>query len=303
MLYSPRLSFLGLAALLTSFSQASAALTHTPEEASRVRILLVIDTQAENAQGLGLALGGDKLKRVLKESLRQQRREDRYTLDVLTGADVTPENILDYYRHLKTEPNEALLFYYTGHGAVDQFRGHYLDLDKRGRLYRSTLRAAMLQKNARLVAILTDSCANLTGNEGISPRGRKAPPLNSFLAPTPAKTSSAGVSWKPDPVGHGTGTVLWHLLFHHCGLVDINGAAMGKLAYANRDLGGYFTATLADLLSEPVARFDTNGDHFVEWSEFFALLRRNTEHGAPAGTGGSYSQTPTAFALGTEGKR
>src|SRR4051812_36650138 len=89
------------------------------EEATRLRILLVVDTQGANASVNGFAFDHQNMKKVFKEALREQHLEHRYTLDILKDKDATPAKILAYYEGLKVEPTETLLCYYSGHGGVD----------------------------------------------------------------------------------------------------------------------------------------------------------------------------------------
>src|SRR5262249_20820289 len=131
-------------------------------EISRVRLLLVVDTMGDGADINAFALDLVNMKKVLKESLREQNLEHCYTLDILQGADATPTKVLEYYRDLKTDASEALVCYYSGHGGTDKTQGHFLEM-KAGRLFRTDLRAAMLASNPRLVVLLTDCCANYAG--------------------------------------------------------------------------------------------------------------------------------------------
>jgi hypothetical protein len=56
-----------------------------------------VDTQGVNATHLKLALAGENMQRALKAALHQQNLEHCYSLDVLTGADVAPQRVLEYY--------------------------------------------------------------------------------------------------------------------------------------------------------------------------------------------------------------
>lgn len=128
------------------------------DEASRVRILLVLDT--DDRQGPAWGLDGDNMKAVLEATMKKLGLENRYTLEMFTGAQAEPNNVLDYYRQLDTNPSETLLFYFSGHGGYHGKKGHYIAL-VRGKLYRNDLIAAMKRKNPRLVVLMTDCCANV----------------------------------------------------------------------------------------------------------------------------------------------
>src|SRR5262245_21831466 len=71
-------------------------------EASRVRILMVIDTNGDTS-GIGIALNERILTDALRDSFHRQGLVGRYTLDVLRGDKATPERVLNHYRNLKTD--------------------------------------------------------------------------------------------------------------------------------------------------------------------------------------------------------
>jgi hypothetical protein len=262
-------------ALSAAVAWTSPAAAQAAEEATRVRILLVVDTQAANAKDLGVDLDGANIKRTLEENLKMQNLHKRYTLDVLCGAAATPDRVLGYYAKLKTNSSEGLVFYFTGHGMTTKDRGQALSMAN-GNLFRADLRAAMAQLKPRLSVILTDCCASFPNMPGANEKA--IPPK---MAPLPK-------------LGQGNGSVLRHLLFQHRGLVDINAAKTGQVAWSNRD-GGCFTVALTRLLSASVAAFDINRDGFVSWSEFYQVLTRHTQDvGASIGR----VQSPMSFALG-----
>jgi hypothetical protein len=307
-------------------------------EATRVRILLVVDTHGFAAKENGFAFDKDSMKRVIKEALRDQNLEDRYTLDILDGNDATPQKVLDYYRDLKLEPGEALLCYYSGHGGTgnggtDNGGGHFLDL-KAGRLSRDALRKAMEAKKARLMVLLTDCCANfdgplsLDGGIGELPGGFP-PPLPDdfggitiettfpdgppfadpppFLKDPPAKAKAKPVvvkvlrdSGRQNSLRNGRGEILKDLLFRQRGVIDITASTVGQLAFSSKTRGGYFTLTLTGLLSAHADRFEALGDGAVGWGSFFDALQSLTKDNANRE---SYKQIPQAFSIKISGGR
>jgi hypothetical protein len=130
------------------------------DEAARVRVLLVLDTDDE--EGATWGLDGTNVRTVFEASFKRQQLGGRYTLEVLTGRDVNPEHILAYYKGLQVAANETLLFYYSGHGGYHRNKGHFLALTH-GPLYRRDLLAAMQAQRPRLVVVLTDCCSNYAG--------------------------------------------------------------------------------------------------------------------------------------------
>jgi hypothetical protein len=281
-----------LAVILSLTCTLLPARADIPAEASRLRILLVIDTQGADAEKNGFAVDKLTMKKILKEALREQNLEDRYTLDILDGADVTPTRVLNYYRDLKVDPNETLLCYYSGHGAADETKGHFLDM-KAGRLMRSDLRKAMEAKRARLVVLLSD-CCGAYGLDAFGPRNRIG------LEPPDKEKKDGKAKRRPDhgarqnTLRSGRGETLRHLLFHHRGVVDITACDLGKLAFSSLGSGGYFTLTLGYLFGVDGDRFDADGDGLISWNGFFTVLQVATQQNA---TNASYTQTPRAFSL------
>ena len=73
--------------------------------------------------------------------------------------------------------NDAIVMFYTGHGAYDD-NGHFLMMpDCENRLYRKTILERMARKNPRLAVLITDSC-NLQVPSGMAPgpAARMIPP-------------------------------------------------------------------------------------------------------------------------------
>jgi hypothetical protein len=138
------------------------------DEAARVRILIVADTDAR--EGAACALDANNLKAVLVAGLKKQKLDGRFTIDMLTGRNVSAENVLKHYRELKVGTNESLVFYYSGHGAYHSQKGHLLTFSQ-GDLARSTLLAAMHKQKPQLTVVLTDCCAILDDAPATKPGG------------------------------------------------------------------------------------------------------------------------------------
>ena len=272
------------------FAAGTPAHGQAKAEASRVRILLIVDSDAGTAGVNGFVGDLKSIEKVLRETLRDLRMEDRYTLDILRGKDATPSKILGHYRDLDTNPSEVLFCYYSGHGAADPLNGHFLDLEG-GQLWRSDLRAAMLAKKTRLVVLVTDSCAEYTDPAFGSPRQRDPESAGRLDQNEDAR--------QPSKVPRGSavmrGETLKQLLFYQEGIVDISACAIGKQAFSKKQEGGYFTLALVALLAASPAECQNNGNGEVSWASFFALLRARTSDAAARANN---LQAPVAFSLG-----
>jgi len=140
----------------------------------------------------------------------------------------TPANVLESVNELIVSPNDAILFYFTGHGSVDD-QGHHLALAT-GKLYRKDLLAALTAKRARMVALITDCCN--TRSDGYL-----------YASPYVEVTSPR------------TPTPLFKSLFLDTnGLVDITSSSPGESAF--------FAPFQEDLPGSPGSIFTTA---FVDW--------------------------------------
>lgn len=87
-----------------------------------------------------------------------------FRLTEINGEEVTPESILESVKSLEVEPDDTLVFYYSGHAAYDDRRdtGHYFQLMTRSgeptALARTEVLRALGAKKARLNVLLTDCC-------------------------------------------------------------------------------------------------------------------------------------------------
>lgn len=299
-----------------SFLAVCADVSAQGKAASRVHVLVVADTDAPGAAQIGLGIDGDNVKRVFDELFTRSNRADQYALELFTGNRVSPQNILDYYANLKTNPNETVVFYYTGHGITDQNQGHLITTHK-GFLSRKALLDAMEKKNPQLVVLLTDCCANY-GNPNkpfpgapfkagalpdmnplqalTSQLQRQAPALEDRVRPKTDASTPPVDPVPPKPATSQQADLIANLFLQHKGLVDMNAAEMGKSASGSAGFGGsYFTIALVKQLRKAIKDIDRSGDGFAEWREFFPHLHGSTlAESAKA----NFVQQPQAFSLG-----
>jgi hypothetical protein len=262
---------------------ALAAQSHAPE-LRKVHALLVVDTRS----GLGESVktDGERIDHLLSGNLPR----DRCDILVLTGKDCSAQAILAYYRRLKVGRDDALFFYYAGHGATDPAKGHFLALQDLAAkpLLRSDLRKAMQEHQPALTVIMTDCCSTR-----YSLPGKKA--VRNVIV-----DSGGAATIHP---------VLKCLLYQSRGVVDIT-AASGNASYGDDHDGGIFTRTFARLVDEGIAVSDADQDGFVSWPEFFARLQSRTQgvfinwaekQRARGEEVEQSSQRPMAFSLGSSG--
>ena len=232
----------GVGLLLSAVLGWTAASATPPSELRKVHALLVVDTLS----GLGesVKVDGERIDRLLSNMLPKDRAE----IGVLTGKDVNANAILSYFRGLKVGRDDALFFYYAGHGATDPQKGHFLALQELGTkpLLRADLRRAMQEHQPGLVVIMTDCCSTR------------------FTLPA----RPAGSTWTRE-TPHRFEPVLRCLLYQSRGLVDIT-AASGNASFGDDHEGGIFTRSFAKLVEDGIATSDADRDGFVSWPEFFS---------------------------------
>jgi len=241
--------WIALGLLVTLGWCGGAAAQTPPPELRKVHALLVIDTLSD--LGESVKVDGERIDHLLSNMLPKDRAE----ILVLTGKDVNANAILSYFRGLKAGPDDALFFYYAGHGATDPQKGHFLALQELGTkpLLRADLRRAMQEHQPGLVVIMTDCCSTRFALPG---KTRRVIP-------------DKGTARTIDPV-------LRCLLYQSRGVVDIT-AASGNASFGDDHEGGIFTRTFAKLVEEGIPRSDANQDGFVTWPEFFSRLQSQTQ--------------------------
>lgn len=192
-----------------------------PALVARVHYLLIIDTEAEKIGASTRVDAVNMVKTLLKPI---QRHGHLGSGRVLAGSNATPAAVLRTLQRMPVGPQDTLLVYYTGHGAV--MRGDHVLTMTHGNLRHSLLRRAVLVKRARLSVIMTDACATFSRSTKSVQPSEKGEVAN--------KAASAEADWN----------TVQSLFFGQAGLVDVNAAKPGEAALCTQSRGGLFTAAL-----------------------------------------------------------
>lgn len=191
-------------------------------EAKHLHALLVLDTHAERAEELGVAVDGRRVLDLLETAFQVRtggNRAGRVTITVLTGRDVTKEAIKAYFDDLPRDlRSAAVLFYYSGHGGsipVDQiddnlnvFNWHgtsFFATRHGGVIRRTEIREWLKPRDPMLTVILSDCCSNhgktelaVKAAKGEGPAFRNpAPPRRPRADPTPRSPRGATAGRRP----------------------------------------------------------------------------------------------------------
>lgn len=221
-------------------------------ELKKVRFLFVIDSSSDLKDSVSVD------KKRMQIVTDRGIPKDQYDLRILEGDQVTPKNILNHFKNLRTDSTECLCFYYAGHGAYDPDRGQFLRFGpdgKGGTLTLAELKRTMELKRAGKVVLLTDCCSNLVK---IAENRRRR-----FLEP-----------YRPAKEIH---PVVRSLFFRPGGTVVITAAAVGTSSWGDEQDGGIFTRAFYKTVAQPLEKLDDNHDGLVSWKEFYPKLARETE--------------------------
>lgn len=161
---------------------------------------------------------------------------------------IKANQVVQWIRDLKTEGEDTILIYYSGHGSIDAVGTHILNFDPEVTndfVARDGLRRRLEQKKVRLKMLITDTCSN---------RVQTPPPIARVYAKVQSRERRSTKN----------------LFLEHSGFLDITAASDGQYAWGNDEIGGYFTASL---IGSFTAEADANQDRFLSWKEVFDVTR------------------------------
>jgi hypothetical protein len=168
----------------------------------------------------------------------------RLNFTVIHGAMARRQSILAAISGIRPATDDAILFYWSGHGAYDD-TGHFLILPGLETLHRTEVIAAIQAKKPRLAVVVTDCCHEWLNSTLIASHVARYQPEE----PTAAKDNSRLFS---------------ELLLKARGLVDINGASPGEAAIIGSG-GSLFTFVLCGEL-------ESHASEPLTWRDFVSLV-------------------------------
>jgi hypothetical protein len=206
------------------------------------------------------------------------------------------KKILELLGNMRVNKNDTVIFYYTGHGALDQNRGLFYTITDPARPYKNdndqgtvnhllkenVLRA--IQKHSpRLIVIVSDCCSSFhLYQDGIVD----------------------GFSKARAPDGDSPLPLFQKLFLESRGVVDFTSGQDGKVTFVwNDSTGPFMTYVLCEQLY-------SNSDRRLTWAQFFPVVQRETaEYSKRRRTqnandpvwkkyGDHIPQVPKAFSLG-----
>jgi hypothetical protein len=246
--------FLAGALLASALPLARAA---DPEPLKKLYVVLAFDTDDEDLK-TSLEVDESRITALLRATIPSNRYEIARTLK---GKQVSAARIVAAVKSLKGKvtANDAVLFFYGGHGAVNEKHGHVLKMSAGGPdLARSLLRKEMEKLGAGLTVLLTDCCST------------KEKDLDGEVLGID-KTGGRTLEIKP-PVKQ--------LFFQSRGVVDVTAATESEAAWSDDKNGGLFTRSLYRMLTmKPEKLKELTGQEVesLTWRKFFPLLQSDTQ--------------------------
>ena len=234
--------FLLTFALLSPFSLCAAEPT--------IHMVIVANGQA----GFGANPVADykNMERLFKENVPQARLKP-----ILVVADeITPDKILDVVDQVNLTEKDTLVFYYSSRTADEAGNGgQYFVMKKRdgqqAELQRRTLRAALMDKRAKLTVLLTD-CGVI--EQKTSDESKEVP--QTVVSPEKMSPVFEALFIKPE------------------GIVDITSSKWGEASFVKTSpekRGSCFTRSIITLLEK------YQDDPATHWSDFVAELKFNVQ--------------------------
>lgn len=180
-------------------------------ENAKVHLILAIDSSSNDRVGDTVAADGVNVEKCFKANIPAER----LSIFRLTDGNLTENKIVEGIRNIKANPEDCIVFFYSGHGAYtehgDSNYGHYFQLQNRTSVMRSTVIKELKEKQIRLTVLATD-CCNVRVN--IEPK-------------------KPGVLMKPEEEEKAVALspLFKKLFFDACGTADITAAKEGQCSF------------------------------------------------------------------------
>jgi len=211
---------------------------HSTTWGQTIHAILAAD-RADAKIGRGVTIDLENMMHLLRSNIPPAN----LNLVILDVNSMTPDGMLDAVDRLTVDPNDTILFYYSGHGALDaRNQKQFFALTKGGNIYRETLLTKIEEKLPRLAVLLSDCCNNEADGVGV----RSATLRNTPILKTP-----------------GSFSPLFENLLVFCkGTADLTSSKPGEYSFVdnkNPSRGSFFTWALVELFD----RNKTNED--LDW--------------------------------------
>lgn len=183
---------------------------------------------------------------------------------IIEGQDFNKNKLLRVLDNLTVNPNDVIIFYYTGHGfrwadqtdkypSLDMRSSEYMQMSMENAIYLNQIINKIEKKGARMNLILSDCCNVSNGRNGVTSSSYIAG--RSFQGADKAK--------------------LEKLFFRSNGTIISSACAPGEVAWCNPSVGGFFTVSFFQALKEEVGLLN---DKQPSWENIMENTRKNTRN-------------------------
>ena len=228
---------------------------------AKIHLILAADINDRTNVGRSVWADAHNVHELFKNNVDSGRLnvvdlETRRSGDLLTKND-----ILQAISGLNANSDDAIVFLYSGHGAIDSVAGHYLQLYSGDRVFRSEVLEALKSRRARLTVLISDCCSNVVD-------------VDPSIRPRPAQGTSRGVVEIK-----GIRPLMEILFFETRGVVDITAAEDGTFGFVyppearyengNHHKGSIFIWNFRNVMIQEMYASKS-------WEQIFAQVREET---------------------------
>jgi len=236
-----------------------------PAFAQKLHLVILADTLDDT---IGKA---DEIDMIRMEKLFEASVPARHLNIVkLSGRNATPQNTLRAIGGLNVAAGrDAVMFYYSGHGAYVKEKNDHIFKPNKQYIYRSTVRDAIRRLQPRLAVVISDTC--------------------SVFIPKPPHVGAL-------PPAEEIAPIFRTLFFEAKGLVDISCTQPGEAATGNGTIGGWFTHALCGRLEglplDPDKPDDPANQGPVSWTKILKNTNAAVQLEHPGAKQTAYAISP-----------
>ena len=232
------------------------------ERSQTAKVHLVLAADINDLDNVGRQVWADAHNvRVFFEDNIASSRLNVVDLEQRRGGNLLTKNdMLQAIRNLNANSDDAIVFFFSGHGAIDSVAGQYFHLGSGDQVFRSEILDALKSQRARLTVLVSDCCSN---RHDVEPSVRPRPP----------RVQSRGVGEIK-----GIRPLIETLFFEASGVVNITAAEDGTYGFiypsdsryeGDTHKGSVFTWNFRGVLN---AEMNTSKN----WRQIFPLVREAT---------------------------
>ncbi len=213
-------------------------------DGANLHVIIAADTSPQAGLGGDVVVDKKSIKRLFEDHVPAAQLRLQVVKEPLST-----QNIVQAVNGLRvTAQEDSIVFYYTGHGAYDEAKGHFFDLAATNQqLLRRHLKQALIKHEPRTAVLITDCCA-----AGAKFKGN---------------VKAVHVPANPRQIS----PLLKHLLFDRCGIIDITSSKPGEVSLTRGDgKGSLFTYPFVTYL-------DKNSQKILSWDKIIGDVKATVQ--------------------------